>query len=355
MPYKILILNMGSTSTKVAIYSNLDEQLKVSVKHSPEELSKFQQIWDQKEFRKSIIRRILKDNGYKLTDFDAISCRGGVMKPTPSGIYLLNEKMIKDIQSEKYGIHPTNVGNVIAYELGKEAGIPVIIADPPVSDELCELARFSGIKEIKRISKYHALNQKRAARLVSKRLNRRYEELNMIVVHLGGGISVGAHKNGKVIDVNNALDGDGPFSPESSGGLSVGDLVKMCFSGKYTIKDMLIKIRGKGGLMSYLGTNNALEVERRIKNGDKYAALVYEAMAYQVAKEIGAAATVLKGKADCIVLTGGMANSERFTTWIKERVEFIAPIYIVPGENEMLSLAENTIRYLSGEVSPNQY
>ncbi len=355
MSHRILILNMGSTSTKVAVYSDLNEEINISVKHSKEDLSHFSDIWEQKEFRKGIVKKVLKDNGYKLTDFSAISCRGGLIRPVPSGVYLLNEKMIEDIKSERYGIHPTNVGNVIAYELGKEARIPVVIVDPPVSDELCELARFSGIKEIKRASKYHTLNQKQAARLVSKKLGKNYKDLNMIVVHLGGGISVGAHERGKVIDVNNALDGDGPFSPESAGSLPVGDLIKMCFSGKYTAKEMLTKIRGKGGLVSYLGTNSTIEVEKRIKDGDEYAKLVYEAMAYQVAKEIGAAATVLKGKVNCIVLTGGVANSKMVTNWIKERVEFIAPVYIMPGENEMLSLAENTLRYLCGEIEAKEY
>lgn len=355
MPYKILIVNLGSTSTKVAVYSDLKEELKVSVSHSQEELKQFSKIWDQKDFRKATVEKILADKGYKLKDFDAISCRGGNVKPVPGGIYLLNEEMVEDMRSGKYGVHPTNVGNVIAYELGKEADIPVVIADPPVTDELCELARFSGIKEIKRMSSFHALNQKRTARLISKKLGKNYEDVNLIVVHLGGGISVAAHEKGLVIDVNNALDGDGPFSPERAGTLPVGDLIKMCFSGEYTEDEMFTKIRGKGGLMSYLGTNDALEVEKRIENGDEYAATVYEAMAYQVAKEIGAAAAVLKGKVDCIVLTGGMANSKRLTDWIKERTEFIAPVYKIPGENEMLSLAENTLRYLKGEEKPKQY
>jgi len=351
----MLIINLGSTSTKIAVYENLEEKFKESINHSQEELSRFQDIWEQKDFRKEKVLSALKENGYKMEDFRSIACRGGNVKPIPGGTYIVNEEMIADIRSEKFGVHPTGVGNIIAFELGQEYGIPVVTADPPVTDELCRLARYSGVKEIPRVSSFHALNQKRTGRKIAAEFGKQYTDVNLIVVHLGGGISVGAHEKGLVIDVNNALDGEGPFSPERAGTVPAGDLIRMCFSGKYTEKDMIKKIKGNGGLMSYLGTNSGIEVEERIKNGDKYAEEVFEAMAYKVSKEIGAAAAVLKGKTDAIVLTGSLAYSERLVNWIKERTGFIAPIYLCPGENEMVSLAENALRYLKGEDEAKLY
>lgn len=290
-----------------------------------------------------------------MNSFHAIACRGGQIKPVPGGVYLVNIEMIEDLISEKYGVHPTCVGNLIAFELGQENDIPVFTVDLPVTDEFCDLARFSGLKEIPRLSSFHALNQKRTARVIADKMGADYNQLNIIVVHLGGGISVAAHHKGRVIDVNNALDGDGPFSPERSGDLPVGALIKLCYSGKYTEDEMMKKIKGQGGLMSYLGTNSGLEVESRINSGDKYAEKVFEAMAYQVCKEIGSMATVLKGKVDAIVLTGSLAYSERLVNWIKDRVEFIADVHLCPGENEMLSLAEGTYRCLIGKEDPKEY
>jgi len=355
MEYKMLIINLGSTSTKIAVYADLEEKLTVSINHLQDELDNFKDIWEQKDFRKEKILNTLKENGYNLKDFDIIACRGGNVKPIPGGTYLLNKEMLADMRSEKYGAHPTNVGNHIAYELGNEAGIPVIFADPPVTDEFCNLARYSGIKEIPRISSGHALNQKRTGRKIAKELGKEYTDMNFIIVHMGGGISVGAHERGLIIDMNNALDGDGPFSPERAGTVPTGDLIKMCFSGEYTEKEVMKKIRGGGGLMSYLGTNSGLQVEERIKNGDSYALEVFEAMAYQVSKEIAAASAVLKGKVDAVILTGSLAHSKKLTNWIKERTGFIAPIYLCPGENEMISLAENALRYLKGEEKAKQY
>lgn len=355
MGKKILIVNLGSTSTKIAVYEDTTEIFKESISHSQEELSVFPDIWDQIDFRKNKIMEALKNNNFTKEDFSAISCRGGTTKPVKGGIYILNEEMILDMKSGKYGVHPTNVGNNISFELGKEWGVPVVIADPPVTDEFCKSARYSGIKDINRQSSFHALNQKRTARKISAELEKEYTDLNLIVVHLGGGISVAAHENGLIIDVNNALDGEGPFSPERAGTVPAGDLIKMCFSGGYSQKDMIYKIKGGGGLMSYLGTNSGLEVEERIDNGDEYALEVYEAMSYHISKEIGAAAAVLKGEVDGIVLTGSLAYSKRLVGWIRERVEFIAPLYLNPGENEMLSLAEGALRYLNGKEEPKEY
>lgn len=355
MGYKILILNFGSTSTKIAIYDDLQERNNISINHPTEELRKFNSIWEQEEYRRQKIEETLAKHDYKLNTFSAISCRGGNIKPVQGGVYVLNDEMIADMRSGKYGVHPTNVGNAIAYKIGKDNGIPVIIADPPVTDEFTDLARFSGIKEITRLSSFHALNQKRTARKLSEDLGVSYQEINLIVVHLGGGISVGAHKKGKVIDVNNALDGDGPFSPERAGSLPVGDLIKMCYSGKYTLDEMLKKICGGGGLMSYLGTSDGREVENRIDNGDEYALKVVEAMAYQVSKEIGAMATVLEGNITAIVLTGGFARFDKLVDLIKKHTSFLAKVYLYPGENEIISLAENAYRYLTGKVKANKY
>jgi butyrate kinase len=355
MQYRILAINLGSTSSKIAVYYNLNEQFKTTIIHTKSELSQFYSIWEQKDFRKEKIISTLEEKNAKLETFDIIACRGGCLKPIPGGVYLVDEGMLEDLRSEKFGSHPSNVGSFIAYELGKSLGIKVVTADPPTIDEFCKYARYSGIKEISRVSSFHALNQKRTAKKIAKKFSKEYEDLNLIVVHLGGGISVAAHEKGRVIDVNNALDGDGPFACERSGTLPVGDLIKMCYSGKYTEEEMIKKIKGNGGLMSYLKTNSGLEVEDRIKNGDSYAKEIFETMAYQVSKEIGANVAVLKGKVDAIVLTGSLAHSQNLVNWIQERTNFIAPIYLSPGENEMLSLAENAYYYITGEEKAKVY
>lgn len=355
MKNMILVINIGSTSSKIAVYSNLEERHMETIRHSQDELANFANIWQQKEFRKNLLINNLKKNDFYLNDFDVIACRGGNVKPIPSGIYLVDEDMIFDLSKEKYGSHPTNVGNIIAYELGKQANIPVITVDPPTVDELCIFARYSGIKEAPRVSSFHALNQKRIAKKISYDLGKRYIDLNLIVIHLGGGISIAAHEKGKVIDVNNALDGDGPFSPERAGTVPSRDLIRMCYSGQFSETEMFKKVNGNAGLISYLGTNSGLEVEERIKAGDKYAEQVFEAMAYHISKEIGAAATVLKGKVDGIVLTGSLAYSKRLTNWISERTAFISSIYLEPGENEMIALAESAMLYLTGEETIKIY
>lgn len=355
MSEKVLVINLGSTSTKIAVYKDVKEIYKENIHHSSEELKNFISVWDQKNFRKVRIEEVLINNGFNMYEIDAVASRGGNIRPVNAGIYEITEKMLEDMHEGIYGVHPTNVGNQIAYEMGREYGIPVITADVPVSDELIELARYSGMKDNPRISSYHALNQKRSARVIAKQLDRRYEDLRLIVVHMGGGISVGSHEYGRVIDVNNALDGEGPFSPERAGTIPVGELIKLCFSGRYTLYEMMKKIKGQGGLMSYLGTNSGLEVEERIQKGDKKAEEVFEAMSYQISKEIGASAAVLKGRVDGIILTGSLAYNERLLGWIKDRISFIAPVFIIPGENEMLALAEAAHRYLNGIEKPLQY
>lgn len=351
----ILVMNLGATSTKVSIYRDLDELAKVSVTHTPEDLAQYNSIWEQKDFRRNTIVQAVEERGYKLSDFDVITSRGGNIKPVPSGIYQLNQDMIDDMQSEKYGAHPTSVGCAVAYELGQEYGMPVIIADPPTSDEFSVVAHFSGIKDMPRISSGHILNQKRTARRVANELGGKYEDYNFVVAHLGGGVSVGAHCKGKVIDMNNALDGEGPFSSERAGTIIIEDVIRLCYSGKYTREEASKYFKGKGGLVSYLGTNSGLEVEKMIDNGNEYAKTVYAAMGYQIGKEIGSEVAALKGEVDAIALTGGLAFSEKLVNEIKQYVSFAAPVYVIPGENEMISLAENALRFLTGEEAPKPY
>ncbi|WIF96141.1 butyrate kinase [Caminicella sporogenes] len=353
--YRILAINPGSTSTKIAIFDNEKPILETTLRHPAEEINKFEKIYDQYEFRKNVILDTLNEKGINLTKLNAVVGRGGLLKPIKGGTYSVNEKMIEDLKMGVLGEHASNLGGILAYEIASNLNIPAFIVDPVVVDEMQDVARISGMPEIERRSIFHALNQKAVARRAAKEKGKKYEEMNIIVAHLGGGISVGAHQNGRVIDVNNALDGEGPFSPERAGGLPVGDLAKLCFSGRYTLDEIKKKIKGKGGLVAYLGTNDGREVVKMIKNGDKKAELVYKAMAYQVSKEIGSCAAVLKGNIDAIVITGGIAYDEMFVSWIKERVGFIGEIIVYPGEDEMKALAEGGLRVLRGEEKPQEY
>ncbi|MCX7697544.1 MAG: butyrate kinase [Bacteroidales bacterium] len=353
----ILVINPGSTSTKIAVFNiNGDKLLLTNIKHSVEELAPFPTITDQYEFRKKVILETLRNAGINIQDIRIIVGRGGLIKPIPSGMYEVNERMKEDLKVGVLGQHASNLGGLIADDIAREIpGTKAFIADPVVVDELDDIARISGHPRFKRVSIFHALNQKAIARLHAKSQGKKYEDLNLIVAHLGGGISVGAHRKGRVVDVNQALDGEGPFSPERSGTLPVGELAKLCFSGEVTHEEVKKMITGQGGLVAYLGTNDAIEVVQRIKEGDQYAKLIYEAMAYQVSKEIGACATVLKGEVDAILITGGIAYDNMFVEWIKERVSFLAPVFVYPGEDEMQALASNGISYLKGEIIPKQY
>lgn len=347
--FRILTINPGSTSTKVAIFDNEKLVLEETLRHSSEEIEKFEKIFDQYEFRKNIILEILNEKGINITKLSAVVGRGGLLKPISGGTYSVNEKMLEDLKAGVLGEHASNLGGVIANEIASQLNIPSFIVDPVVVDEMDEVARISGMPEIERKSILHALNQKAVARKAAREINKNYNELNFIVAHMGGGISVGAHKQGRVVDVNNALDGEGPFSPERSGGLPVGDLAKMCFSGDYTLNDIKKKIKGKGGLVAYLGTNDGIEIEKRIQNGDEQAELIFKAMAYQVAKEIGSCAAVLEGKVDGIILTGGIAYGKNFVKWITDRINFISKVFIYPGEYELIALAQGGLRVLRGE------
>jgi butyrate kinase len=355
LSYKVLAINPGSTSTKIAVYEDDKAVFKDTLRHSAEELAPFKRITDQFDFRKDVIEQSLEKAGVHVNPLNAVIGRGGLFKPIPSGTYAVNQAMLDYIKAGTGGDHASNLGCLIADDIARDAGVKSYIVDPVVVDELCPLARYSGLPEIPRVSIFHALNQKAIARRASKDLGKPYESLNLIVVHLGGGISVGIHEKGKVVDVNNALNGDGPFAPERAGSLPTGDLVKMCFSGKYTIDDMKKKLAGKGGCVSHLGTNDGREMEDKVKAGDARTTLIVQAMAYQVSKCIGEMATVVNGKVDAIVLTGSFAYFPEFIEWIKQRVSWIAPVKLYPGEDEMTALAEAGMRVLKGEEKAREY
>jgi butyrate kinase len=355
MKHLILAINPGSTSTKIAIYENQVEVFKKSIRHQTEDIQAFGSVFEQFAFRKKTILDALDDTEYRLEDFSAIVGRGGMLRPIESGTYKVNDKMIQDMKEAKRGEHASNLGCVIAKELADKVSIPSFIVDPVAVDEMDDHARYTGMPELKRASLFHALNQKAVALKASASLNKPYKETNLIVAHLGGGISVGAHKKGRVVDVNNALDGDGPMSPERSGSVPIGPLYKMVFSGQYTLEEMKRKNYGKGGLVAYLGTNDGYEIEKRVKNGDKEAKFIVEVMCYQIAKEIGSAAAVLKGQVDAIVLTGGLAYDSFMMDYIKDHVSFIADILIFPGEDEMEALAYGALRVITNQETAKDY
>lgn len=355
MSYKLLIINPGSTSTKISVFEDEKEVFGETIRHSSEEIGEFKHISDQQNFRTEVILKILKDNKIDIKELDAVVGRGGLLKPILSGTYNVNDNMLNDLKESIKGEHASNLGAIIANEISKSIGKSAFIVDPVVVDEMEEVARLSGVPELPRKSIFHALNQKAVAKRYARENSKNYEDINVIVAHMGGGVSVGAHKKGKIVDVNNALDGEGAFSPERSGGVPSGDLARMCFSGKYTLEEILKKITGKGGFVAYLDTNDARVVESAALDGDPKAKMVHDAMGYQVSKEIGAAATVLNGNVDAIILTGGMAYGKPMVNLIRERVGFIAPIVIYPGEDEMLALAQGALRVLNGQEEVKEY
>ena len=353
---RILVINPGSTSTKIAIYDNTVCILLKTLHHSMSDLASFRSIGEQYEFRKGVI---LKELNYDRIDIDSINIvigRGGLTYPLKSGVYYINELMVEHCRNGVMGEHASNLGSLIAHEIAQmHPGTIALIADPVVTDEMDDLARVSGHPLFERLSIFHALNQKAVARQHASKIGKQYEELDLIVVHLGGGITIGAHHNGRVIDVNNGLDGEGPFSPERSGTLPAGALIAMCFSGKYSQEEMHAMVSGQGGLVAYLGTNDAREVEMSVNQGDEKAAFYLEAMAYQISKSIGEMSTVLKGKVDGILITGGIAYDRKLMAQIRSRVEFIAPVSVYPGQDELKALAMNALMVARGEVEAIVY
>lgn len=354
---RIIAINPGSTSTKIAVYDDESPVLVKNIVHTAEELDQFERITDQFEYRKDLILKVLEEADIRMDLVRAVVGRGGLVKPIPSGVYAVNERLKEDLIHSPMGAeHASNLGGLIADDLAKSLpDAKAYIANPVVVDELDDIARYSGHPLLPRISVFHALNQKAVARQHAKSILRKYEDMNLIVIHLGGGISVGAHQKGRVIDVNQGLDGDGPFSPERSGTLPVGALIRLCFSGAYSEKQVLKMNKGEGGMVAYLGTNSAYEVEKRMENGDEEARKVNEAMAYQVSKEVGSMYAVLKGDVDAILITGGVAHSKWFVNQISERVHKMAPVFTYPGEDEMRALAFNGLRVVKGEAEVKDY
>lgn len=354
MSYKILAINPGSTSTKVALYDAERPLLELTLRHTTEEISRFATVAAQLDWRRGLILDALRDEQFDIRELAAVIGRGGMLKPIPAGVYEVNDAMKYDL-SNAHEEHASNLGGLLASEIAAMAGVKAYIADPVVVDEMDDIARISGLPECPRRSVFHALNQKATARLHCDRTGLVYEQANLIVAHLGGGISVGAHRAGRVVDVNNALDGDGPIAPERAGSLPAFALANLCFSGKYTRAEVQKMLAGKGGVVAHLGINSMQEVRKRAAEGDPKARLLLDAVCYTVSKQIGAMAAVLFGKVDGIILTGGIAHSEQIVNAITERCGFIAPITVYPGENEMEALATNALVVLKGIITPKVY
>ena len=355
MSIKTLVINPGSTSTKVGVFEDETLLFEETLRHPTEEIAKYATIIDQKDFRKAIILDFLKEKDCDPRSLDVIVGRGGLLKPIHGGTYAVSDALLADLEKGVQGQHASNLGGILAREIGDELGLPSYIVDPVVVDELTDKARLSGMPELPRRSIFHALNQKAVARRYAKEHGARYEDLNLIVIHMGGGVSVGAHDHGKVVDVNNILDGEGCFSPERSGTVPVGDLVKMCFSGQYTQKEIYKKICGDGGFNAYLHTNDARVVEKMVKEGSAEAKLVQDAFYYQIAKDAGAMAAVLCGKVDQIILTGGIAYDPYTREVLEKYLGFIAPITVYPGEDELLALCQGALRVVTGEEQAKEY
>lgn len=354
-PNRILVINPASNSTKIGVFDNDILIMEKTISHSAEVLAEFPSIADQHLFRKNTILEALDEEGMNVSNLAAVCGRGGLLRPIQGGTYAVSTGMINDLREGYSGQHASNLGGIIAFEIADGLNIPAFIVDPVVVDELEPIARVSGFSLIERKSIFHALNQKAVARRYANKAGRAYEDLRLIVSHMGRGITVGVHQGGRVIDVNNGLHGDGPFSPERAGTVPAGDLVELCFSGQFSRQEIMKKLVRQGGLFAYLDTSDVVKVEKRIRNGDKTAELIYQAMAYQVAREIGAASAVLKGQVDAIILTGGLAYGKDFVEAISERVNWIADIEVQAGENELQALAEGAARVLNGEEQVKIY
>ena len=355
MAIKSLIINPGSTSTKIGVFEDETLLFEETLRHSTEEIAKYASIVDQKDFRKQIILDLLAEKDFDIKSLQVIVGRGGMLKPIPGGTYAVSDDLLEDLKIGKQGQHASNLGGILAREIGDSIGVPSYIVDPVVVDELMPISRYSGVPELPRTSVFHALNQKAVAKRYAKEQGKPYDSFNLIVVHMGGGVSVGAHEQGRVIDVFNALDGDGAFSPERAGAVPSGALIKMCFSGKYTEKEVYKKIVGNGGFNAYVGTNDMRDVEKMVNDGNENAAEIREAFIMQVAKDIGSMACVLKGKVDQIIVTGGIAYDKVVVSGLKERAGFIAPITVYPGEDELLALAQGALRVMNGEEQAMTY
>ncbi|MBT2694022.1 butyrate kinase [Bacillus sp. ISL-55] len=351
---KILAINPGSTSTKLAVYEDEKLLFEETIRHADAEIMKLQEMADQLPYSLESIMEALRLKEFKPSELDAVVGRGGLLKPMDSGTYFVDHHLLEDARSGKYGNHASNLGSIIAAEIAETHHMPAYIVDPVCVDELIEEARISGIADIERKSHVHALNIKAVSRKIAAEIGKDVDDTNFVVAHLGGGISVAALRNGRIIDVNNA-ENEGPFSPERAGGLPAKQLVQLCFSGKYTEKELLQRMTKQGGIYSYLGTKNVIEVEQRVLAGDLEAAIILKAMVHQIGKEIGAMATVLEGKMDGIILTGGIAHSEMITGLIQEKISFLGKVFVLPGEAEMEALAAGAFRVMKGQEEAKIY
>lgn len=355
MSIKSLIINPGSTSTKIGVFEDETLLFEETLRHSTEEISQYASIVDQKDFRKDIIVNLLNEKNFDIKSLNVVVGRGGMLKPIPGGTYAVTDALLEDLKIGKQGQHASNLGGILAREIGDSIGVPSYIVDPVVVDELMPIARYSGVPELPRTSVFHALNQKAVAKRYAKEKGVPYESLNLVVVHMGGGVSVGAHDKGRIVDVFNALDGDGAFSPERAGAVPSGALIKMCFSGQYTEKEVYKKIVGGGGFNAYCGTNDMRDVEKMADEGDAHAIEVREAFILQMAKDIGSMACVLSGKIDQIIVTGGIAYDKAVVAGLKERCEWMAPFTVYPGEDELLALTQGALRVMNGEETAKEY
>ena len=355
MSIKSLIINPGSTSTKIGVFEDETLLFEETLRHSTEEISQYASIVDQKDFRKNIIVNLLNEKNFDINSLNMVVGRGGMLKPIPGGTYAVTDDLLEDLKIGKQGQHASNLGGILAREIGDSIGVPSFIVDPVVVDEMMPIARYSGVPELPRTSVFHALNQKAVAKRYANEIGKAYTDLNLIVVHMGGGVSVGAHKNGRVVDIFNALDGDGAFSPERAGSVPSGALIKMCFSGKYTEKEVYKKIVGNGGFNAYMGTNDMRDVEKAVLAGDKHAEELRDAFVLQVAKDMGSMACVLEGKVDQIIVTGGIAYDKGVVSGLKERAEWIAPFTVYPGEDELLALVQGGLRVVNGVEEAMKY
>lgn len=355
MPHTILVLNPGSTSTKIGVFRDEEAVFVANVDHPSAEIEKYDTVADQLEFREAAVLSILEAHVVDLKALDCVVARGGLVRPLPHGTYRINDRMKEDLRTACYGGHASNLGALIADQIARKLGKPAFISDPVVVDELEDVARVTGLKGIRRRSIFHALNQRAVSLRYAKSRHARYEDLTLIVAHMGGGVTVGLHRRGRVVDVNNGLDGEGPFSPERAGSIPAGDLVGLCFSGKHTEHEVRKMLTGKGGYVSLLGTNDMRDAEKRAAEGDAEADLVNRAFLYRVSKEIGALAAAAEGKVDAILLTGGIARGKNVTDAIAAKVSWIAPVVAYPGEGELEALRDAGLRVLRGEEMPVEY
>lgn len=351
---RILVINPGGTSTKIAVYENDNEVFKKSISHTAEELKPFAHVFDEFEYRKELITGAVEEAGYPLSTFDCVAGRGGLMRPVPGGTYVVNDKMVDDLRNAVEGEHASNLGAVIAKSIGDQIGVPSFVVDPVSVDEMMDKARVAGIKDLERPSWFHALNHKAVARFTAKKLGKKYEDCNFIVAHLGSGISIVAHNKGKMVDGSGGRT-DGPFSPERCGGLPTYPLIELCYSGKYTRNEMVDKVSKFAGMYDYLGTKDLIEIEEMINKGDEYAKMIYDAFTYFTAREIYSYVPAFQEPIDRIIITGGIAHSEYATASLEKMTRTVAPMEVVAGEFEMLALALGSMRVMNGEEEAKEY